>query len=42
VNINRDAVDVRLKLRYSTKIAFDISTRLLDKKIKTYFILEVL
>ena len=35
VNINCDAVDVRLKLRYSTKIAFDMSARLLDKKIKS-------
>ena len=41
-NINRDAVDVRLKLCYSTKIAFDMSARLLDKRIKSYIILEVL
>ena len=41
-NINRDAVDVRFKLRSPPKITFDIGTSLHDKKNKTWIILEIL
>ena len=33
-NINRDAVDLRFKLRSPSKIVFDMNARLFDKKIK--------
>jgi hypothetical protein len=33
--INRDAVDVRFKLRSPSKIAFDMNAGSFDKKIKT-------
>ena len=35
-NINRDAVDVVLKLRSPTKITFDIATYWCDKEIKLF------
>ena len=39
MNLNHDAVDGKFKLRYSSKIAFDIGVRLFDKKIKICVIL---
>jgi len=41
-NINRDGVDVPLKLRSPSKIAFDINAQLHNKKIKNSIILHVL
>jgi hypothetical protein len=38
-NINRDAVDVDLKLRSPPQIAFDMSVYLFDSKIKNCCIL---
>ena len=40
-NINRDAVDVRFKLRSPFKIAFDMNAESLDKKIKTCIVLLI-
>ena len=40
-NINRDAVDVRFKLRFPSKIAFDIGAHQFDKQMKICIILEI-
>ena len=39
--IDRDAVDVSLKLRSPPKITFDMNARQVNKKIKNCIILEV-
>jgi hypothetical protein len=39
VKINRDAVDVELKLRSPLKIAFDMNARSPDNKVKICIIL---
>ena len=41
-DINRDGVDVRFKLRFPSKIAFDIKAQYHDKEIKICIILEVI
>jgi len=41
-NINRDAVDLRFKLRSPSKIAFDMNAGQFDKEIKTWIMLLVL
>jgi len=41
-NINRDVVDVRLKLRSPAKITFNRGTSLHDKKSKNCLILRIL
>ena len=38
-NINRDAVDVKLKLHSRLKIAFDMNTLKVDNKIKNCIVL---
>jgi hypothetical protein len=37
--MNRDAVDVKFKVRFPSKIAFDMSARKPDNKIKNCIIL---
>ena len=42
MKINHDAVDGRFKLRYPSKIAVDMSTGLLNKKIKLDYLRSII